>query len=85
MGLLLKSMKKQEEAKEAFADAVAAHTKALDIIASQQKSGKPVPGHILEKLTLSLEKHKEVLTGAGEDTKGVDVQLEKILAMPMSK
>lgn len=75
MGIVLKSQKKNEEAKEAFHEAVEAHNKTISIIRSLEKSGSNVPRHILEKVSFSLLKHKEVLEEAGEKTDAVDTQI----------
>lgn len=81
MGLTLKQLGKGEEAKEAFGEAVEAHTKAIALVEVQLKNKNAVPRHILEKLSLSLAKHKEVLQAAGENVQTVTDQIAKALGL----
>ena len=79
MGITLKSLGKGEEAKEAFSQAIAAHTNAIALLETELKNKNTVPRHILEKLSLSLAKHKEVLSTAGESVQAVTDQIAKAL------
>jgi len=71
MGLALWDLKKPTEARAAWADALASRAKAVAVLKDYAKSEGSLPGHLVEQLTLSLGKHKEVLGAAGEKVDGV--------------
>ena len=85
MALMLKSANKNENAKSAIAESIAAHDKSIALLSQQLKDGKQVPPHILEKLARSLLKHKEVLGDAGQDTKAVDAQITTVQGLMPAK
>lgn len=81
MGITLAALGKTADARLAFADALASRTQAAALLEEHIKSGNSVPGHLMEKLTLSLIKHREVLAGAGEGTDAVEalrVRVQKL-------
>lgn len=71
MGITLKESKKDQEAARAFADSLALRLQVVTLLENYGKNGKVVPGHVGEKLALSLFKHEEVLQNFGVDTKAV--------------
>ncbi len=68
MGISLAEMGKKEEAHEILSEALAARTKAVTMLETAGKVGKTPPAFVIEKMMLSLEKHKEVLSGLGLPT-----------------
>ena len=60
MGLSLSSMGKREEANEILTQSLIARTQAVALLESAIASGRSVPPFVIEKLQLSLAKHKEV-------------------------
>lgn len=71
MGATLWDLKKTTEARAVWAEALASRTRAVTVLKDYTKSGGALQGHLVEKLTLSLGKHKEVLEAAGEKVDGV--------------
>jgi len=72
MGITLMSLGKAADARLAFTDALASRTQAIVLLEEHIKSGNSVPGHLMEKLTLSLIKHREVLISAGEAAEQIE-------------
>jgi hypothetical protein len=75
MGITLSSMGKSEETQEVLAQSLTARTQAVTMLETLAQSGKQAPAFVLEKMALSLEKHKEVLTGLKVSTEAVDALL----------
>ena len=71
MGMTLWDLKKTTEARVVWAEALASRTQAITVLKDYTKSGGSLQGHLVEKLVLSLEKHKEVLEAVGEKVDGV--------------
>lgn len=84
MGATLAGMGKSDEARRAFADALSSRIQAVTLLEAQVKSGVSVPGHLSEKLMLSLTKHKEVLLGVGEKTENVDALMARVQVLSVS-
>lgn len=80
MGIALSDMGKSEESKEVLKESLAARTQAVTVITNLQKSGVPVPAFVPEKLSLSLQKHIEVLMKLHLSTDEVTSLLEKLRA-----
>ena len=82
MGVGLKRTSKTNEAKTAFAESLASRGLALDVLETHKKAGNPNPGHLIEKLKLSLAKHAEVLKEEGQSLDAVvamQVKAEQII------
>lgn len=62
MGITLSDKGKSEEAKEILVQAFSARKQAQIMLTDAVKTGRAVPAFIVEKLILSLQKHKEVLS-----------------------
>lgn len=71
MGMTLWDLKKTTEARAVWAEALASRTQAITVLKDYTKSGGSLQGHLVEKLMLSLVKHKEVLKTAGEKVDAV--------------
>lgn len=71
MGLSLKNLGKMSEAKAAFAESLASRSQAVSSLEALMKAGSTVPGHLTEKLAVSIDKHAEVLRMAGENSDAV--------------
>ncbi len=84
MGISLSSMGKSAETQKILAESLTARTQAVAELESAVQSGKQVPSFILEKLVLSLEKHKEVLTGMKLGTDAVSGLLTRAQQMVKS-
>lgn len=67
MGVSLKNLSKTNEAKTAFAESLASRTQAISLLEAHMKAGGTIPGHITEKINLSIDKHAEVLRASGEN------------------
>ncbi len=78
MGLMLKSAKDAKAAQTAFTEAAAAHDTTITLLESQKKAGRAIPDHTIDKLTLSLAKHREVLSDSGESVDAVTRQEAKV-------
>lgn len=61
MGISLSALGKKEEANEIFGEALVARTQAVGMLEQMSQTSKKIPAFVLEKMTLSLSKHKEVL------------------------
>lgn len=61
MSIILTDMGKTSAAQDTLAQSFASRAKAVALIQSLAHSGKNVPPFVLEKLSLSILKHKEVL------------------------
>lgn len=85
MALMLQAANKNDTAKSAIRESIAAHDKSIALLGEQLKAGKQVPPHIVEKLARSLQKHKEVLGDAAVDTKAVDAQLTAVQTLMPAK
>ncbi len=72
MGVSLAAMGKTTDARQAYAEALVSRTQAITLLEGFAQSGGSVPGHLVEKFTLSLVKHKEVLSASGEVTSGIE-------------
>ena len=77
MGVTLNSIGKTAESRSAFADAFVSRNQAVTLLEGHGRSGASIPGHLIEKLVLSLMKHKEVLLGMGEQTEAVDAMIAR--------
>ena len=77
MGVTLNSIGKTAESRSAFADAFVSRNQAVTLLEGHGRSGASIPGHLIEKLVLSLMKHKEVLFGMGEQTEAVDAMIAR--------
>lgn len=85
MGVVLHGSGKKQDADVAFEDALMSRTKAVDLLASNFKSGKTMPGHLEDKLFLSLDKHNEVLISVGKKTDAITalrVKADQSLRLP---
>lgn len=71
MGVSLKNLSKTSEAKTAFAESLASRIQAINFLEAYKKAGSTIPGHIIEKINLSIDKHAEVLRMAGESADAV--------------
>jgi len=81
MGVVLSGMGKSEASKEILKQALVARTKAETILTLAAQSGKQVPAFVLEKLVLSLQKHKEVLNDLSLSVNTVNELLSKAQRM----
>jgi len=63
MGIVLRDMDKNADANMAFADAFTLRTRAIVLLESSKVS---LPGYLVEKVFLSLDKHIEVVRSAGK-------------------
>lgn len=68
MGVVLASMKKEKDADAAFTQAITSRVQAVSLLESYKTSGGAVPGYLMEKLFLSIDKHTEVLRTEGMKT-----------------
>lgn len=71
MGVVLLGAKKTKDADSAFSDAMTSRTRAITLLETYRKAGSTVPGYLIEKLFLSMDKHTEVLRDAGRKTDAV--------------
>jgi len=83
MGVSLKRTGKAKEAVSAFTESLASRSQAVSILEEHRKSGKVIPGHLTEKLTLSIAKHAEVLKEAGEGQESVQALRERVSQMSL--
>ncbi len=68
MGVVLHGTGKTSDADRAFVGAATSRTQAVSLLESHMKAGNTLPGYIVEKLFLSMDKHIEVLGIAGKKT-----------------
>jgi hypothetical protein len=78
MGVMLNGLGKSAETTAALSDALRLRTQAVILLEQTAKAGSSIPGHIMDKLTLSLIKHKEVLTDLSEKIEGVETLLSRV-------
>lgn len=71
MGIALWDLKKTTEARVVWAEALTSRTQAVAVLKDYTKSGGSLQGHMVDKLVLSLGKHKEVLEAVGEMVDGI--------------
>ena len=71
MGITLKEIKKDQDAMRAFTDSFRLRVLAVTFLEDYEKGSKTIPGHIKEKLLLSIAKHEEVLTHVGANIKDI--------------
>lgn len=81
MGISLSTLGKPEEAKEIFDQSLAARTQAVALLEQTSQSGKQIPAFVLEKMVLSLGKHKEVLTDYKLSTDAVGRLITRVQAL----
>ena len=77
MGITLSGMGKTTEANTILAQSLSVRTQAVTQVESILQSGGKVPAFVLEKLTLSIRKHEEVLSGMHRPTDVVSALLSK--------
>lgn len=85
MGLSLTRAKNPKEAASVFAEALASRGQAVSILESHGKSGNAIPGYLIEKLTLSLAKHAEVLKEIGESQEAVEALRTRVMQMSLGE
>lgn len=73
MGVALADMKKHKDADAAFTQAITSRTQAVSLLESYKTSGSAVPGYLVEKLFLSIDKHTEMLRAVGKKTDAIVV------------
>lgn len=78
MGITLGSLGKATESASSYKDALAARLQAVVMLEQYVKAGNTVPGYLMEKLLLSLAKHKEVLPGDQELTQEVEAMIVRV-------
>lgn len=85
MGISLQESFKTQEADSIFNDALVSRGKAVNLLESHFKSGNTMPGHLSDKLFLSLDKHREVLRSVGKNTDAITalrVKADQSLRLP---
>lgn len=65
--MALSALGKTKEANKAYADALSHRTQAVGELEARKREGGAIPGHLVEKLTRSLTKHREVLRKESAD------------------
>lgn len=75
MGITLSGMGKSSEVQDVLNESFAARAKAVAVFESAVQSGRSVPTFITEKLSMSLQKHREVLTDLKLSTDSIAVLL----------
>ncbi len=86
MSIALTGKGKSAEAQEMMAQALIARTQAVTLLETTAQSGRVIPDFVLEKLTLSLKKHQEVLADMKQNVDAVATLLAKAEKLiPQSK
>lgn len=81
MGVTLENADKKYDADAVLAEALAARTKAVETLILYKTSKNDVPGYLVDKLLLSIQKHGEVLHAIGKKSDEVEtlgIKAEKI-------
>lgn len=78
MAVSLKNLGEAEAARTAFAESLSSRQQSVALLESQASSKNTLPRHVIEKLALSLAKHKEVLIQMGERSDGVDRLISRV-------
>lgn len=78
MSVMLAGSGKSTLAQEVLTQALVSRTQAVVFLETTVQSGKQVPGFVVEKLTLSLRKHQEVLTDMKKGTDAVAALLVRV-------
>src|SRR3989344_4718196 len=77
MALALRAQGKSRDATRSFADALSHRAQAMAELEARKKEGGEIPGHLIEKLTRSLTKHREVLLAASESITEVEALITR--------
>lgn len=85
MAVTLVSLGKNSAAETMLSESETARAQAVDGLAKMEAAGKQVPGYVIEKLTLSLRKHEEVLAGLRRPTDAVVALMKKVAAIAGGK
>lgn len=87
MGITLSGLGNTTQVSAVLTDALHSRSQAIELLEHEVKAGSTVPGHLIEKLTSSLSKHKEVLTQLGESIEGIEALITRVqhMAQPSSQ
>lgn len=78
MAIVLSEQGKSSDAKRSFTDSLSHRTQAVTELEDSKKNGDTTLGFILEKLTRSMLKHREVLISRGETTLELDALFTRV-------